>query len=77
MTPAGHAWTFVAGGVVAYNVLCPEGETLSEGVDRGVVHSPVVSRLLVAVIAAHVANVIPARFDPISMLFSAVPRRTR
>jgi len=75
MSPAGVAWSFVAGGVVSYNVLCPHGETLSEGVDRGILHSPIVSRLAVAVIAAHVANVLPARIDPISMLFSAVPRR--
>ena len=69
------AWACVAGGVFSYNSLCPQGETLSEGVDRGVLHSPIVSRLAVAVIAAHVGNVLPARFDPISMLFSAIPRR--
>ena len=75
MSHAGWAWGTLAAGVITYNLACPEGETLSEGADRGINAQPWISRLAVALIAAHVANVLPANTDPIHMLFSLVPRR--
>lgn len=33
MSPASKAWLAIGAEVVIYDVLCPAGETLSEGVD--------------------------------------------
>ena len=69
MRPADRAWLTLAVGVGAYDLCCAPGETLSEGADR-------YPRWLVVpgatLIAAHVANLIPARLDPIHLLFAAV-----
>ena len=34
LSSSSKAWIALGAGVAAYDVLCPKGETLSEGVDR-------------------------------------------
>jgi hypothetical protein len=64
---AARAWGALALGVTAYEIACPQGETLSEGVDRLMERSPT-SRAIalgaIGVTAAHLANLIPEKFDP-------------
>lgn len=67
MKPATIAWLGVGAGIAAYEVLCPKGETLSEGVDRVMEHSPaarVAALGAIAVTAAHLGNLIPQKYDP-------------
>lgn len=64
--PATLAWGALAAGVTAYEIFCPKGETLSEGVDRALEH-PVgryLAMFAIAVTSAHLANVLPERIDP-------------
>lgn len=64
--PASVAWGVLAAGVVAYDVLCPPGETLSEGVDRALERQRGKWLALggIAITAAHLANMIPEQVDP-------------
>lgn len=67
--PSTVAWGVLATGVVAYDVLCPPGETLSEGVDRALERSPLSKASTIALGAitlAHLLNQIPQpdKFDP-------------
>lgn len=64
--PSTVAWGVLATGVAAYDVLCPSGETLSEGVDRALETRTGKALALgaIAVTACHLANIIPERCDP-------------
>lgn len=64
--PAALAWGALTAGVVAYDVLCPPGETLSEGVDRALEleRGRVLALGAIAITAAHLANLLPERVDP-------------
>lgn len=61
---ARRAWAAVGLGVIAYDLACPQGEQLSEGVDRALDTHRLVTLGAIGVTAAHLANVIPPRFDP-------------
>ena len=64
--PSTVAWGVLATGVAAYDVLCPQGETLSEGVDRALEtrSGRVLAIGAVALTAAHLINLLPERVDP-------------
>lgn len=74
MRAADRAWLTLGAGVVAYELACPRGELLSEGVDRYLVRSPWATRLAVAGVALHLLNVLPGALDPLHWL-SRLPRR--
>ncbi len=59
----------LAAGVVAWDVWCVPGETLSEGVDRWLEHHPWLTRVVAALVVGHVVNLIPARADPIHLAY--------
>lgn len=66
LSPSSKAWLALGAGVAAWDILCPPGETLSEGVDRALEH-PVYRAVAlggIAVTAAHLANLLPDRIDP-------------
>lgn len=66
LRPACKAWLGIAAGVVAYEIACPNGETLSEGVDRAL-ERPIARYVAlggIAVTAAHLSNFIPQQYDP-------------
>lgn len=68
--PSKAAWVGLAAGVAAYDILCPEGETMSEQYDRWL-DNPRAKYLAigaVAVTAAHLLNVIPEQYDPFTRL---------
>lgn len=71
--PSTYAWTGILASVTAYELTCPQGETLSERLDP-LLESR--SRYLViggiAVTAAHLMNLIPERIDPFEQGLSRV-----
>ncbi len=67
---AGHLWLVLAGVVTALEVVAPEGELLSEGVDRGLQRHPLLVRAAIIVTAAHLMNLLPEKVDP----FARLPR---
>jgi len=68
MKPSDRAWMFLAGGVVAYEILALDGELMSEAVDRYLEARPIVTRAIVITVAAHLLNLIPRRLDPLAQL---------
>ena len=75
MTPAARAWVVLAAGVATYDVFCPEGQTMSEGADRGLQKHPWLVRIAIGLVAVHVANAVPAKGDPIHLLLAPLGRR--
>lgn len=69
LKPADVAWLAMLAGVVAYEVLSPRGELLSEGWDRYLERFPVSARPVPVVLTAHVINALPPRFDPVHRVF--------
>lgn len=70
------AWTGLAAGVITYNTLTKDGQMLSEQADRWIEKHPLFTRMAVAVLAAHVANVAPRRLDLVHLFFT-LSRRLR
>ena len=70
MKPADRAWLALAFGVLAYDLLAPPGETLSEGADRYMDSHPWVTRAVAAALVCHVCNVVSPRYDPIHRAFA-------
>lgn len=67
--PAALAWGALIGGVAAYDLFCPKGETLSEGADRGLESKyKHLVRLGIGVTALHLVNVLPDALDPLHQL---------
>lgn len=76
MRPADRAWIMVGAQVAVWDLLCPPGETLSEGSHRHMVDDQLVTIGLIGYLAAHLMGIWPRRYDPLSRL-SAVIVRTR
>lgn len=72
--PAKTAWLVLGAGVLAHDMFCKQGETLSEGVDRALESHKVLALGAIAVTAAHLANIIPPKLDPIHQFAELVKR---
>ncbi|ARQ95476.1 hypothetical protein I5G81_gp37 [Mycobacterium phage Shandong1] len=62
------AWLALGVGVAVYEVSCPHGELLSEGVDRYLARRKWTTRVVVVGLAAHLLNLIPHQVDPLTQL---------
>jgi len=62
------AWVAMTLGIIAYEIFAPENELLSEAVDRFLVSHPILTRVVVIAVAAHLLNVIPNEVDPIHQI---------
>lgn len=71
---ARQAWAVLAAGVVGYEVVCRDGQLLSEGVDEWLVSRPILTRAVIAVLALHLGNAVPKRYDIVSLGFLAISR---
>jgi hypothetical protein len=69
---AKQAWAALTAGVLAYEILCKDGELLSEGVDEWLKTRPVVTRAVIAALALHLGNALPQRYDIVSLGFLAM-----
>ena len=69
--PATIAWAATLGGIALYEWRCPEGETLSEGVDRALENRKYKSIVIggIAITALHLLNVLPNEVDPFHQVF--------
>lgn len=74
MRSSEKAWVALAAGVVIYDAVCPEGESLSEGVDRALKHPRyrLVTIGAVWVVSAHLLNALPQIVDPIHIVFASL-----
>ena len=64
-----RAWVILGCGVVAYELVAADEELLSEAADRWMVRHPWLVRAVAFLLAAHVANAIQPRYDPVHRLF--------
>lgn len=60
---AQRAWTALGLGVLAYELACPSGELLSEGVDRALNSHPALTRAAIGYTALHLMNLLPESVD--------------
>lgn len=69
---ADAAWGAIVAGVVAYDVFCPKGETLSERVDDYMETRPgkLAAYSIIGATALHLCNILPDKYDPIHLLAS-------
>ena len=65
---ASVAWAGIAFGVAGYDIAAPEGQMLSEGVDRALERHPVITTLAIGAVALHLLNVLPEKIDPLHQL---------
>lgn len=67
MRDADYAWLALAGGVCAYEAYAAlyRAELLSEACDRYRRRHPVLTLTVIGLLAAHLARLIPSRWDPL------------
>ena len=66
--PGATAWSALITGVLIYEALAPEGELMSETVDRALARHPVLIRAILALVWLHLANLLPKKIDPFHYL---------
>ena len=74
---ARQAWALLATGVIGYEILCKDGQLLSECVDEWLMSRPIVTRTAIAVLALHLGNAVPERYDLVSLGCRAIRRGSR
>jgi hypothetical protein len=77
---AGMAWAGLIASVAAYDYLAPEGQTLSEGVDRALEKRPLLTAAAIGMTAMHLLNIYEhlhiEHLDPIHQLANLARRKT-
>jgi hypothetical protein len=74
---ARQAWALMAAGVLGYELVCKNGQLLSECVDEWLVSTPILTRAAIAALALHLGNAVPKRYDVVSVAFQAIRRCSR
>ena len=74
---ARQAWALMAAGVLGYEVVCKDGQLLSECMDEWLVSRPIPTRAAIAALALHLGNAVPQRYDVVSLGFQAIRRGSR
>ena len=74
MKPSDYAWVTLGAGVLAWDVLCPKGELLSQAVDRYRQHRPWLTHLVIIYVALHLTRTWPRRIDPLHQLSNRLGR---
>jgi len=72
LRPGDTAWLALAAGVVAWEIA--GAELLSEAVDRYLEAHPWLTRAVIAIVALHLANLLPERLDPLHQIAVAARR---
>jgi hypothetical protein len=68
MRTSDRAWVVLAAGIVTYEVAAKPEELMSQAVDRYLESRPWITRMAVAIVSAHLLNLIPSRLDPLHHL---------
>ena len=74
LRPADKAWLSLAFGVLAWDLLCPDDEMLSEASSRYAASHPLVAYAVVVSVALHLVDRLPSWIDPIHGLGIGVRR---
>jgi hypothetical protein len=74
---AKQAWALLATGVLSYELYCKDGELLSECVDDWLISRPVLTRAIIAALALHLGNLLPVRYDVVSLGFFVMRKAKR
>lgn len=75
MRPSGKAWLALGAGIGTYNVLCPDGETLSEGADDAMVRHRWLVLWAAFTLVGHVCNLVNPRYDLLHWVFVIARKR--
>jgi len=68
------AWIVLAAGIVIYEAAAPQGELLSEAVDRYRQHHPFLTNGVIAYLSLHLLRQWPRRIDPLHQIAIRVSR---
>lgn len=49
--------------IAAYEIICPDTHTISEGVDRLIEKHPILTRAVIGYTALHLMNLLPEKLD--------------
>lgn len=60
--------------ILAYELVCPEKQTISEGTDRLIEKHPVLTRAVIGTVALHLMNLLPEQIDPLHRISKAYDR---
>ena len=71
---AEKAWMCLIGAVSLYDITCPKGETLSEGVDRALDKHRIITTTAIGITALHLLNVLPDKLDPFKQVTELIKR---
>jgi hypothetical protein len=73
---AGRMWCAIGATVLTYELICPKGELLSEGVDRAIEDHPIIVPLAIGITALHLMNKLPERIDPFHRFIDLIKRES-
>jgi hypothetical protein len=59
------AWVALTLGIILYEIFAPPEQLLSEAIDRLLLRHPVLVRVGIMLVALHLINALPSRYDPI------------
>lgn len=62
---AKRAWVGLGVGIALYELAAPQGELLSEGVDRAIEQYPKLTVAVIGAVALHLCNKLPEQIDPL------------
>lgn len=65
MRSSDRAWITLGVGVLAWDMVCADGEMLSEASARYAKAHPVIAYAVIGSVAAHLTSAIPKQLDPI------------
>jgi hypothetical protein len=68
VTHGDWAWIALASAILGYEVRAPEGQLLSEAVDRYRARHPFITNAVILAVSLHLMRAIPPRFDPLHRL---------
>jgi hypothetical protein len=74
LRPSTKAWIGLASYVLAYDLTCPKGETLSEAAHRAKERNRVVTSAVIGTTALHLAHLLPQEVDPFHRALKLVKR---
>lgn len=75
--PSDRAWIVLGASILAWDVTCSDGQTLSEAADRYLLRHPWLVRCVAFAVAAHLSNTVPDRWDVVHWLFVSTRRWRR
>jgi hypothetical protein len=67
-TTSDKAWMTLGAAILAYEIWAPDGELLSEAVDRYLITHPIATKVITMTLVLHILNVVQPDYDPIHHL---------